>query len=411
MKILYLAHRLPYPPNKGDKIRSFHQLEYLSRCHSLWCACFVDDPDDFQHVDRLRGYCEDLAAFPLDRTVATARALGSLARGRTLTEAYFHTRRMSATVRNWSETVGFDAVLAFSSSVAPYALACNAPRRVIDFCDWDSAKWLAYAHRSSGIRARLFDIEARRLARREAEWIQAFDASVIITDAEAAEVHDPSLRSRITVVGNGVDLRPCVPPPAEPRVGFVGAMDYPPNVDAVCWFVDEVWPVVRQRVPEATFRIVGRRPTAKVKDLADRPGIEVTGEVPNAGTCIDQFAAAVAPLRIARGIQNKVLEAMAAARPVVLTSLAAEGIDACDGRDYVIADGPRATASAVASLLRVPRGAAAIGRSARAFVEEHFNWDREGAKLDALLTTPRPLRTPPATPTVPRPPQPTPVPV
>lgn len=385
MKILYLAHRLPYPPNKGDKIRSFHQIEHLSRRHRLWCACFVDDPADQPHVDRLGEYCQAVEAIPLNRTSATVRGLWRSACGGTLTEGFWDHRRMWAAVRRWSDEVGFDGVLVFSSGMAPYGLACPAPRRVIDFCDWDSAKWTAYARRSRGIKARLLAAEGRRLARREREWIQAYDASVVVTEAEADELANPALRSRVTVVGNGVEVRPCTPPPAEPRVGFVGAMDYHPNVDAVCWFADQVWPTVRRQVPEATFQIVGRQPTAKVTALARRPGVEVTGQVPDAGACIDGFAVAVAPLRIARGIQNKVLEAMAAARPVVLTTLAATGIDARNGQHYVIADDAPATASAVASLLQAPHRSAALGRSARAFVHQRFNWAHELAEFETLL--------------------------
>jgi sugar transferase (PEP-CTERM/EpsH1 system associated) len=388
MKILYLAHRLPYPPNKGDKIRSFHQLEYLSRRHRLWCACFVDDAADVEHVDGLRRYCEAVAALSLNRTRATARGLWHLLRGGTLTEGYWDDRRMWATLARWSASVGFDAVVVFSSGMARYGLVCPAARRVIDFCDWDSAKWAAYASHSRGSKGRLLRLEARRLARREVQWIRSYDASVIITEAEADEVPDPALRPRLVIVGNGVDVGPYVPPPTEPRVGFVGAMDYHPNVDAVCWFADQVWPAVREQIPQASFQIVGRRPTAKVKALARRPWIEVTGEVPSVEAYLQRIAVKVAPLRIARGIQNKVLEAMAAGRPVVLTTAAAAGIDARAGRDYLVADDAPSAASAVVSLLRSPQRSAAIGRSARAFVGDRFSWDGEMSKLEALLTGP-----------------------
>ena len=385
MKILYLAHRLPYPPNKGDKIRSFHQVEYLSRRHRVWCACFVDDRDDLGHVDSLEKCCEAVAAIPLNCTLAAVRGLWWLARRGTLTEGYWHNRRMRQVVARWSQQVGFDAVVVFSSGMASYGLACPAPRRVIDFCDWDSRKWTDYAAWARWPKSRLFAVEGRRLARREADWIKAYDASVIITEAEAAELDDPALRGRVAVIGNGVELHPYAPPPEARRVGFLGAMDYPPNIDAVCWFADRVWPAVRRQVPQATFQIVGRNPSDRVLALGRRPGIEVTGEVPNTGPYLDGFSVSVAPLRIARGLQNKVLEAMAAGRPVVLTSAAAAGIEARDDRDYLIADDADRTASAVTSLLRDPQRSTAVGRSARALVQEHFNWDHEMAKLEALL--------------------------
>jgi len=387
VNVLYLAHRLPYPPNKGDKIRSYHQLAYLSRRHRVWCACFVDDPADEAHLGALRDFCQSVAAIRLSARSATARGLVRLARGGTLTEGYYNDPHMWAVVRSWAASVPFDAVVVFSSGMAPYGLACPARRRVIDFCDWDSLKWADYARGRRGLRRRLFDLEARRLRRRERQWIEQYDASAVITRAEA----DDAPADRVQVVGNGVELRPYVPPPVEPRVGFVGAMDYAPNVEAVCRFAERIWPTIRQGVAGATFQIVGRRPTRQVRALAKYPGIEVVGEVADAGAYVDAIAVHVTPLTIARGLQNKVLEAMAAGRATVVSSAAARGIDGQDGRHYVIADEDSAIADAVVSLLQDPVRATALGRSARAFVAERFNWDREMARLEALLVDHTPV--------------------
>ena len=386
VNILYLAHRLPYPPNKGDKIRSFHQIEYLSRRHRIWCACFVDDPADMTQVDVLRGHCRALAAIPLNRKLAAARGLAHLLCGGTLTEGFYDDRRMWATLRKWSDSVDFDAVMVFSSSMAPYGSAVAAWRRVIDFCDWDSLKWAAYAQSHRGLRSLLMKLEARRLDRRERQWINEYDASVVITAAEAEDLPDLSLRSRVSVVRNGVELRPYSPPPTAPRVGFVGAMDYTPNVDAVCRFAEHTWPLIRSQVPEATFRIVGTRPRARVRALAGHPGIDVVGQVADVGPYVDECPVHAILLRIARGLQNKVLEAMAAGRAVVLSSAAARGIGGKDSRDYLIADDAESAAKAIVSLLRDPDHASALGRSARAFVQKHFNWNRELGRLEALLT-------------------------
>jgi sugar transferase (PEP-CTERM/EpsH1 system associated) len=387
VKILYLAHRLPYPPNKGDKIRSFHEVEYLSRRHRVWCACFVDDRADLSQVEGLGRYCEAVAAIPLNRTLATTRGLWRLALGGTLTEGFYDDGRMWRTVKRWSGEIGFDAVVVFSSSMAPYGLACLAGRRVIDFCDWDSRKWADYAVSTRGPKRRLFALEGRRLARREAEWAEAYDACAIITEAEAAQAGDPAVQGRVTVVGNGVAVRPLRTERRDgrPVVGFLGAMDYRPNVDAVRWFAGEVWPLIRRQVPQAVFRIAGRNPNATVVSLARRAGVEVVGEVPDAGACLEGFTVSVAPLGIARGLQNKVLEAMAAARPVVLTSAAAAGIEATDGEHYIVADGAEATTAAVVSLLDNPGLRADMGQQARAFVERRFDWDREMARLEVLL--------------------------
>ncbi len=333
----------------------------------------------------MRQRCQDVAAIPLRPSTALAKGLLGLARGKSLTESYYADERMWQTLRRWSSSVGFDAVVVFSSGMAPYGLGVEAPCRVIDFCDWDSRKWSAYAEESGWLKSRLLQVEASRLEKQEKEWIRAFDRSIIITEAEADEVVEAELRQRLSVVGNGVEVRPSQGMPGNNRVGFLGAMDYRPNIDAVSWFAETAWPAIQERVPEATFQIVGRNPSSVVSALGNNSGIEVTGEVPDAGAYIDGFSVAVAPLRIARGLQNKVLEAMAAGRSVVLTSKAAEGIVATDGCDYRIADDPQSIADAITWLLSNPAEAEEMGQNARKLVESQFNWDREMSKFETLL--------------------------
>jgi len=402
MNILYLAHRLPYPPNKGDKLRSYHQIAHLARSHNVWCACFVDDPADLRHIAGLRAMCRDVAALRLFRSIATPRGLWSLAAGRTFTEGFYQHLRMVRVLHEWNRNIGFDAVLVFSSGMAPYAGYVDAPRKVLDFCDLDSQKWSAYSRRSGGVRSRLFSLEGRRLAHRELEWLDRFDAAVVITDAEAADLADSPLRHKLHIVGNGVELPTIRSPKAysaeaaasaakagseirNPMVGFVGAMDYPPNVDAVCWFVQSIWPSIVSRVPDVVFQIVGRRPTRAVRRLARTRGVRVVGEVENVPEFVQRFQVSVAPIRIARGLQNKVLEAMAAAKPVVLTTSAATGIRAQDGIHCIVADDPARFADQVVTLLADAEQCERIGQAARRYVVEHHSWDREMAKLESLL--------------------------
>ncbi|UCG16785.1 MAG: hypothetical protein JSV19_01870, partial [Phycisphaerales bacterium] len=281
MNILHLAHRLPYPPNKGDKVRSYHQIAHLARNHAVWCACFVDDPADLVHVDRLRSLCREVAAIRLFKPVAALGGLWNLTTGGTFTEGFYQHLHMLRTLQRWNRTVDFDAVLVFSSGMAPYARYVDAPRKIVDFCDLDSQKWSAYARRGAGPRAPLFRLEARRLARHELEWLDAFDAAVVITDAEAADLIHSPLRHKVHTVSNGVDPPAgCdrIAPPDQPVVGFVGAMDYPPNVDAVRWFAETTWPLIIRRVPGARFEIVGRYPTRPVRELSRIEGVEVIGE-------------------------------------------------------------------------------------------------------------------------------------
>ncbi len=390
MNILHLSHRIPFPPDKGDKIRSHHQVRHLAERHSVWCASFVDDPRDMQHVDALRGLCQEVLAIPLSRTLASVRGVARLAMGGSLTEGFCHDRRMRTALRAWCDEVAFDAALIFSSGMAPYTSVIGARRKVLDFCDLDSQKWQWYAEQSSGPRAWLYRVEARRLRERERRWLSTFDACTVVTEAEAETVDDPILRDRLHVVGNGVTPRhdsvDCsIDTP--PRVGFVGQMDYQPNIDAVCWFADRVWPSIRKRVPEATFEIVGRAPSREVRMLAAHEGIRVVGEVDDVHGHLRDFAVSVAPLRMGRGVQNKVLEAMAASKPVVLSSRAATGIHAVDGEHYVVADDSRKMTYDLVSLLNDPSRRAAIGRSAKRHVREHFRWHREMSKLEALLAS------------------------
>lgn len=389
MKILYLAHRIPFPPNKGDKIRAFHQLEHLARGHDVWCACFADDPRDMEYVERLSTLCRDVVAIPIDRRRAAMRGLVGLARGTTMTESFYRDERMDNALKHWADDVSFDLVFAFSSSMATYAESVPAARRVLDLCDLDSEKWLEYAESSKSIARGVYRKEGVRLAALERQCIERFDATILITEAERDALDDSVPRETVHVVTNGVSLpslQPAVRPHADPTVGFVGVMDYRPNVDAVESFVSQCWGDIRDRNPGSTLRIVGRSPTRRVRRLGGVAGVVVTGEVEDVQAEIRGFHVSVAPLTIARGLQNKVLEAMAAAKPVVLSAQAAEGIAAVDGRDYLIAVDADAMISRVTGLLEDAAWRRRIGSAARRFVDKNHRWDREMEKLDLIVS-------------------------
>jgi len=449
MNILYLAHRIPFPPNKGDKLRAFRQIEQLSRHHRVWCACFVDTPSDQQFVKPLSAYCHKLAAIRLSPARAMLRGVAGMARGKTLTESYYRDAKMNDVLSCWSKEVRFDVVVAFSSSMAPYALSVPARRRVLDLCDLDSQKWFDYAATSNGPLAFPYAVEGRRLAARERTWLDAFDATILITEAEAALLEPSAPRGKLHIVGNGVSLpdlnhsapfdarrEPRASVRADPRrsekpassdawrslaharldigaggtphvsetgaypsvVGFVGVMDYRPNVDAVCWFVDNCWDAIRKAYPQAVFRIVGRSPTRRVRRLTRAAGVEVVGEVDDPAAEILRFTVSVAPMRIARGLQNKVLEAMAAARPVVLSSCAARGLIGRHDQHYVLADTPDETIRAIVRLLGDEDRSRQLGSAARRYVATHHRWRRELQRFELIvagqLATMSSLRTP-----------------
>jgi sugar transferase (PEP-CTERM/EpsH1 system associated) len=387
VRILYLAHRLPYPPNKGDKIRTYHMVRHLAARHDVTCACFVDDPSDWRYVGLFHEWCRDIIALPLNAWTARARAAWACATGQSAAVRYYQNSGMARALARLGR---FDAVIAFSACMAPYGECVSAERRILDLCDVDSLKWRAYAEYHGALRAAFFRTEARRLAEAELRLHAAYDATIVISEQEALDWQTPH-REKIHVVGNGVKL-PASPGPAGPTalVGFTGDMAYFPNEDAVLWFAREVWPHVRAAVPAASFAIAGRRPSRVLRALNGVCGISVLGEVPDMPAFLAQCQVVVAPLRLARGVQNKVLEAMAAARAVVATPAAAAGIDAAPGQHFHVAAGAAELAARTIALLRDTDAANALGQRARMHVAKEYTWEQRLAPLDRLLAGDRP---------------------
>jgi sugar transferase (PEP-CTERM/EpsH1 system associated) len=392
VKILYLAHRVPYPPDKGDRLRAFRQIEHLAAYHRVWCVCLSHGPDELERAERLNWHCQEVFALRLRRRLATMQAAAGLALGSTATQGYFRHWGLSRALDDLTRRVDFDVVLAFSSSMASPALRVRAPRRVLDMCDLDSEKWLEYAESAQWPMNALYRLEGRRLAKRERQWIEAFDATMLITKAEARAIERDVSPGKLHIVGNGVslpesdDLGRSMTDRRGPVVGFVGQMDYRPNVDAVCWFVRRCWPTIRTQCPGARFQIVGRSPAPAVQELDSKRGVEVVGEVPDATRAVLGFDVSVAPMQIGRGLQNKVLEAMAAARGIVLTSAAAEGIEARNDREYIVADDPCRFTDAVLELIYNEQRRESLGRAARTYVARHHRWEVEMRKLEAIVT-------------------------
>ncbi|MEQ6341893.1 MAG: TIGR03087 family PEP-CTERM/XrtA system glycosyltransferase [Gammaproteobacteria bacterium] len=393
-ELLFLAHRIPYPPNKGDKIRSFHLLKHLAGKYRVHLAAFVDDKDDWRHVSRLRQVCGETHFVALHPGLARLRSVSGFFSGEPLTVPYYRNTGMQAWVDQLLTTRPVRRVLVFSSAMAQYMMGRTLPgaRRVIDFVDVDSDKWRQYAQSKSWPMSAVYRREARRLLDYDRQVAGDFDASVFVSleEAELFKKLAPDAAARVSHINNGVDSDYFSPerdydyPYAEGEkvLVFTGAMDYWANADAVCWFAREVFPLVREQMPEAVFYIVGGRPSVEVQQLASLPGVHVTGAVPDVRPYLAHAVAAVAPLRIARGVQNKVLEAMAMAKPVLATKAAAEGIEGVAG--VLVTDEPAAFAALAAQVLRGEMGAE-IGRAGRACVLQRYNWTSNLARLDYLL--------------------------
>ena len=394
MKILFLAHRIPYPPNKGDKIRSFNELRALAACgHEVHLRAFADDLGDLEYQFELLRWCASVEIVPLRRGPAWLGAGLALATGRSLSVGYYASRRMRGSVKRVMAEQEFDAVLVYSSTMAQYVPPEFNSRTVIDLVDIDSEKWRIYAGRASPPRSWVYRLDWRRLRRHEYEIVSRFAYSVVTTDREAAlldELDEFTRRARLRTITNGVDLEEFQPGeriPATPRLVFVGAMDYFANVEGVRWFVEEVLPLVRMREPQAEFFIVGGKPTEEVLRLGRSDGVKVTGYVRDIRPYLESATVCVVPLRIARGVQNKVLEAMAAGRAIVATSEAVAGLRVTHGEELLVADTPHLFADAVLELIRNLELRRRLGEEARLFVEREHDWAPLLQKLVGLIET------------------------
>ena len=390
MKILYVAHRIPYPPDKGDKIRGWHFLSRLARRHTVDLACLADDREDLlgERLHVLRSLCRRVEVVFRPRPRALAASLGALPRGVPISLPFFGDPRLARVVEGWIAEGRYDAALAHSAPMAQYVPPRRGLVRVADLCDVDSQKWRQYSLIAPPPKRWVYRREANRLRSWEVELARGWDSVVLASRPEAALFRSFCREGRVEVVPNGVDAEFFVPaaPSRTETVVFTGVMDYLPNVEGVLWFASEVWPRVRRVRPGARFAIVGPRPTDAVRALHDPArGVEVRGRVPDIRDALAEAALAVAPLRIARGIQNKVLEAMASERAVVSTTAAHEGVEAVPGRDLLVADDAKTFAAEVLALLSDPERRAHIGRSARAAVLAGHAWDVHVATLERLL--------------------------
>ncbi len=390
--LLFLAHRIPYPPNKGDKIRSFHLLRHLAKRHAIYLGAFVDDPDDWQHADALKPYCADIKLLPLHSRRGRLASLSGLLTGEALTLPYYRNAELKQWAHQLAEQNKVTRGVGFSSAMAQF-MPRGLKTTVMDMVDVDSEKWTQYASAQAWPLSWLYAREGEKLAAWEARVAQEFDATVLVSNEEAKLLQQraPLARHKIGAFENGVDADYFSPErdyanpyaPSVSAIVFTGAMDYWPNIDAVTWFADRIFPAIRDKMPAAQFTVVGSRPTQAVLALARQPGVTVTGAVPDVRPYLAHAACCVAPLRIARGVQNKVLEAMAMARPVVASPQAAEGIRARAGQEFVLAADEAEFAAAV--LAQMQSRNRAMGEAARARILTDYNWDRNLSVVDGLL--------------------------
>ncbi|MDP9414648.1 MAG: TIGR03087 family PEP-CTERM/XrtA system glycosyltransferase [Pseudomonadota bacterium] len=394
-EILFLAHRIPYPPNRGDKIRSWNVLKHLGSLGRVHLGCFADNEEDADHLQALRremGAALGQAHVEIRRKGKFAAAVEALHSGKPILGTMFDSEGMHGFVRRTLARTQVGAVYAFSVQMAQFVPIGCRQTFVMDFVDVDSAKFAEYA--GSGVLRWVYRREAGKLAEFERATAARADYSLFVSEAEAQLFRAGFSSANIRSISNGIDLdhydpAAAFPPQAaaqRPLIVFTGQMDYRPNVEAVVRFADQTLPLILRDAPSACFAIVGRNPTPAVVRLAERQGVIVTGSVPDVRTWLVAADVVVAPLRIARGIQNKVLEAMAMARPVVASAAAFQGIEAQAGKDLIVAETPAEEARAVLSLIADRPAAEALGASARRCVETGYRWDVRLEPLAELLS-------------------------
>lgn len=394
-RILYLVHRTPYPPNRGHRIRSFHWLDFLSQRADLDLAFMADEPLAREQREELQARCVRMVWDRTSRMGQRLRGIFSLLLGRSATEAAFYSPRLSGAIRGWLAETHYDWIIAYCSSMAVYLKRLRIPpsQCVVDLVDVDSQKWLDYANTASKPQAILYRLEGNRLRRFECELDGLAKFLVFVTEQESAIYRSFHISEKVRVVENGVDLKYFDPsaevlPPPTPgmplRLVFVGAMDYYPNVDGVTWFIQKVWPHIRDKC-DVVFQIVGAGAGKGLRRLVEEtPGVTLVGDVPDVRPYLRE-SIGVIPLRIARGLQNKVLEAMAMGCPVVASPAALEGLDVRVGHDVLAANGVEDWVGQLTQLIHSPDMRKQLGAAARCRIENRYHWPDRLKVLEELL--------------------------
>ena len=402
-EILFLSHRVPFPPNRGDKIRSHHILRHLASLAKVHVATFADDAADIAEEAELAALTASHCLLLRRKTLVRA-GLEALASGQPVSLTAFYSAELAAYVRKVLAERPIRTIYAFSGQMGQYIPADFAGRVVFDFVDVDSAKFEAYAETGSGPRRWIDAREGRLLAAEEARLALRSEVSLLVSNEEAALFRarlSPQTRSACDVraLRNGIDSQlfdPALCQPAAqmlacggPRTIFTGQMDYAPNVAAALRVIERLLPALREQFPAASFHVVGRNPPPELRACHGQNGVYVWGAVADIRDWLTAADLALVPLELARGVQNKVLEAMAMALPVVLTPSAATGIGGSDAKHYAVAESDADLVARASALLVAPAKGTAMGLEARRFVVEGLSWQATLAPLGAMLGLPQ----------------------
>lgn len=386
VKILMVTKFLPLPANSGGKQRSSAVLRGLAQQGEVTICAFDDGSADRSAFDDLGVRVHGVPRpGPID-------VLIGLARTRSISAGRFWSRALARELQAIITEDEPDCLVVSYGQLAPHGSVLSADHRILDLHNVESALFESYAAGATGLRSLTSRLEARAMRRIEMRALAAFDTVAVVSDQDERRL--PSRRPdrphpEVIVCPNGWEPSPPMPMGDEPVVAFVGLMGWAPNADAAAWLVEEVWPHVRAAAPGAQLLLVGRDPTAAVRGLAN-DDVTVTGTVPEIEPYLARARVAVAPLRAGGGSRLKILEALNAGRPVVATTVGAEGLEQFNGHGLLIADDPETYAGILVELLGDREGAEALGQRGNAAVEASFSWDATLAPLMRAVRRGRP---------------------
>ncbi len=389
MNILFVCHRFPYPPDRGAKIRPFHMIKHLSgQGHAVTVASLVRSDAEGHAGEGIRDYCADYLMERVTAVAATARMVSRLPSRVPSSMGYFFSPRLRDRIRAALRSRRFDLVFVHCSSMAPYVADVPGVFKVLDFGDMDSQKWLAYAQVRRFPLSTGFRIEGAKLRHAEAALARQFDYCVCATKAELSTLDSYGTQARAGWVPNGVDgdyFRPAEVPYDPDTICFIGRMDYYPNAQSMVDFCEQTLPVLRARRPRLQLYIVGASPSRRVRRLGRLPGVTVTGAVPDVRPYVCRSVVTIAPLTIARGTQNKILESLALGVPVVASPRAARGVDAVPGEQFLTAARSDEYVDAIVRLAEDPVERERLARAGRARMLSHHSWQGAMERLTSQL--------------------------
>ncbi len=389
MRILYVCHRFPYPPKRGGTIRPFNMVRHLSQSHEVVVCSLTRSAQQTRDAQGIAPHCAEFHIGQVDDRFQTLRMIATLPTPLTASASFFHSVKLDRTIRRLLAEQKFDLIFVHCSSVAHYVQHVTGIPKILDFGDMDSQKWLEYAQHRPFPLSMGYWWEGKRMLALEKRLARRFDYCTAITRHEHQTLLDFGIDTPSDWFPNGVDnsfFAPVEHVEHDPdTIVFIGRMDYFPNQQAMFAFCADVLPLLKARRPSIKLRIVGADPSPAVRQLGDIPGVTVTGSVPDVRPYVTRAALTVAPLRIARGTQNKILEAMAMGIPVVCSSIAAGGVDAIPGQHLVTADTPTETCEAILRVLDNPAERARLAQAGRARVLSNHAWPNSMKRLDAII--------------------------